>query len=241
MAGKNGADLIVAVQDNLGSIATGTIGVRSVDDVILDKINMVQLDILSRHPSVFSLLKRVATINVTTASALVSVPTQDVDGNTVEFVDFVALVLNDGTTHRTMQRVTALEKNQLMPAVDSSVQTGVPLYYNLFGSKFHLFPYPASTYTITLYGIVLPTAITTATTCIYGQSFDMALTAGATYLVYLALQEPNDAAAWLATYEKWLYNAVTMMRTKTDWNILPAKYPTTANPVDNPFVQSFNS
>lgn len=233
---KTGTQLIASIKDNLGNRPTGTIGVRNIDDVILDKINDIVRHIVRRY--CISSIKRIMPLTVTTSAYYYTLPVADVDGNACTVRNLFGMYGVIGTTDRwPIVRTSHVTKLAKFPLTSSSLATGRPTKYVIFGNNIYFDPYPSEDFTVYIWASVWPASILIGQTQPLATEYDDIIEAGATSLIYAALQQPDDYAAWRLIYSDRLKDQLFVEREKPDWNPLEPEI-TSPDPQNDPFVKT---
>lgn len=238
---KTTTELIASVKVNLGQTASGTLGESSIEDAILDKINMIVGRIARKFPALQS-LHRIAQFTITTGAYYYAFPTTDTDDNTIRIRNIFGVWATDSDDNAwVLERVSPTRRLLSFPNTNADISEGRPKSYAVWGRYFYLHPYPDDTYTANLWVTITPTTLVHDETQPLGDEFDSLIEAGATMFMFAAKQEPEDYAAWRSIYREMLDELMTDELSKPDWHILGINRNVISEPWNDPFVRSLGS
>jgi len=195
--------IIDNVKDHLGNRASGYIGSRATETVILDTINLCLLKIskCKKHIPAF---EKVVTIAVSSGNYQYALPVMDSTGSQIKIKKFLRFVIAKPgeTTGYNVSRITAFHRDRVFPLTNTS-HTGRPAYYSIYGSLMELYPFPDDIYTMTGRAIVYPSRVlATGVDSGIGMEFDDVIEEFATGECFARLQQPEDSNSWLSRYKQ---------------------------------------
>jgi hypothetical protein len=198
-------DMINTVKDNLGNRASGRIGNRAVDTVVLEAINLAVPHItLEAQPDYYN---RTATVSLTTSSQVYNLPTVDSDGVDIRVKDIVSYrcYRSDGTPIM-LEQIPFVKFVRLAPDYEQAIE-GIPTYFSLWGSsnKIYLNNLPSEALTLKLFVEVYPTLISSSnlnSPLAIDDQWLLAVEAFATQHCYLKLQQTQMYTIWNDLYLK---------------------------------------
>lgn len=198
--------MLNTVKDNLGNRASGRIGSRDVDTVVLEAINLaVPHCTQEAQPDYYN---RVALLNLVLGQREYDLPTVDTDGETIKIKDIYShrLVREQGATEVHIQRLNYSEFVRRTPNF-SIEYTGTPSYYSLWGKKNKVYfdYFPSELFTMTLYVKVYPKVLTISDYNLelpIEEQWQIAIEAYATKHCYLKLQQTEMYAVWQDLYDR---------------------------------------
>lgn len=198
---KTVQSIIDNVKDHLGNRASGYIGSRATETVILDAINLGVLKI-SKSKKHIACFEKLVSIAVTSGDYQYAMPVLDTLGTSIKIKKFLRFVIRKPaeTTGYTVSRISPFQRDRIFPLTNTSHQ-GRPAYYSIYGSLIELYPFPDDTYTMTGRAIVYPnTLIATSPETSLGMEFDDVIEEFATGECFARLQQQEDASAWFTRY-----------------------------------------
>lgn len=198
-------DMINTVKDNLGNRASGRIGNRAVDTVVLEAINLAVPHItIEAQPDYYN---RTATISLITSSQVYDLPVIDSDGADIRVKDIIAhrCYKSDGTPVM-LEQVTFAKFVRLAPDYEQAIE-GIPTYFSLWGStnKLYLNNLPSEALTLKLFVETYPIAISSSnlnSPLAIDDQWSLAVEAFATQHCYLKLQQTQMYTIWNDLYLK---------------------------------------
>jgi len=201
----NAQDLITTVKDNLGNRASGRIGSRDVDVVVLEALNLALPHIvLEAQPDYYN---RTATVSLTTTEQVYDLPTNDEDGKVIRVKDIrgYRCYRSDGTIVPIMQ----LSYGNFIDRTADYEQAHQrnPTYFSLWGqtNKIHLDSLPSEALTLKLFVETYPVAITSSQLTQplpIDDQWNIVVEAFATQHCYLKLQQREMYLIWNDLYLK---------------------------------------
>lgn len=237
-------DMMNTVKDNLGNRASGRIGSRDVDVVVLEALNLaVPHTVQEAQPDYYN---RTATLSLITTARTYDLPTSDSDGNVIRIKDIYShrAYRADGSDvplkHVSYHEFVKITRNYNLDYV------GTPSYYALWGkdNKLTLDYFPSEPYTLALYVESYPQLITSAmlqTALPIDDQWNIVVEAYATKHCYMKLQQTEMAMIWDNMYNNEKASVSRMESTKQSHNVdASGKTTMVGDPVLDPFVSRWN-
>ncbi len=233
------------VKDNLGNRASGRIGSRDVDTVVLDALNVaVPHCVQEAQPDYYN---RTATIAIVQGTREYELPVVDTDADTIRIKDiYTHRCFRAGNTEVILHHVNYAEFVRRVPDYALAVE-GTPSLFSLWGktNKLHLDYVPWEALTLSLFVEVFPNLIETsdlATALPINEQWNLAVEAKATSYCYLKLQQREMYAIWEDTYLKQKPSIQRQENRKHGHNQGGQKVGRhISDPVNNPAVRDWNS
>jgi len=244
MSALTGSELIAQVKGNLGNRDSGTVGGVAIDTAAMNSINAAIIEVTNNNK--LSIFERTLEIPVADAGYKVTVPTVDSGNNPITILDWLRLsVYKTGeTTGYNLKRLTIWERDRLFPLTTTD-NTGRPQYYTFFQDCIEFWPIADDDYIVIARIVINPTKFTSTSLGVshnLGEPFDNTLVSFATHDCFLKLQQTTDAASWFQRYRHDLAGALKNVRSDTDLEVGRIQSGrVSADPVNDPFVSSFNS
>jgi len=251
-------DMIDTIKDNLGDRASGKIGSRSVDVVVLEALNLaVPHCVQEAQPDYYN---RTTTINLiadtyndaeppvllTQAQRVYPLPIVDDQGNGIRIKDIYSqrVYRADGSDvamkHLSYHEFVKLTRNYSLDYV------GTPSYFALWGqdNDMTLDYFPSEPYTMILYVESYPEVITSAmlqTPLPIDDQWNIVVEAYATKHCYMKLQQSEMAMIWDNLYNREKASVSRMESDKQSHNVdASGKTISIGDPVLDPFVSRWN-
>lgn len=247
MASLTGQQIVDAVKDRIGDRQSGQIGNRNVDVAILDSVNRGIREIATRIN--IPTLNRFATIAVTTSDYIYSFPVLDTANAVIRIKnirDIVAEEVGTLTTGWPLERLDPRTRDLRFPITNVTVVQARIRYYTIANRTVEFYPFPDQSYTATLRVNIFPSSILIGQDQPLEEELDNVLTDFATFDTFLTLEQQDMAILWRRRYEETLDFATGMFRERPSWQpdmeqeyLLERIIP--GDPVNNPFVRTFNS
>ncbi len=237
-------DMINAIKGNLGNRASGRIGDIDIDVACLNALNIVIPETVQEaQPDYYN---RTATLALVTGIREYSLPTTDIDTNTIKVKDIYS--------HRCF-RVGGTEVSMIQLNYKDFVERtknynlefeGTPSYYAVWGNPelLYLDYLPSEDYTLTLYIESYPEILTSAnlnTPLPVDDQWNLVVEAGATKYLYLKLQQLEMYGFWGDLYERQKASVDRTENAKQSKNLeVGTRIPLITDPALDPRVRRWN-
>lgn len=196
---RTGTELIDLALNWIGGRESGKIGEMSAYTASLYSLNNVLMD-LAKDKDVPE-LERSYTVSVTSAGFQYDLPE---DANNVRFKHIVGCrAIRSGDTYDYPLSEHTAMYTFAKAQTPISTNKGPLCFYRIFNRKLEFFPWPETSYAVTLYATIWPTNITATNAGQehqYGVEWDAALEYGLTAELFHKLQRFEEAATWMGKY-----------------------------------------
>lgn len=237
--------MIDNIKDNLGNRATGRIGSRAVDTVVLDALNVaVPNCVLEAQPDYYN---RTATLALVVGTREYALPVVDSDGDTIRVKDIYShRCARASGTEVILKHVNYAAFVQAVP--DFSLETtGTPRLFALWGktNTLYLDYLPSEALTLSLFVEVYPNLITTGQLTepmLIDPQWELAVEAYATAYCFLKMQQEGMYDTWTKMYQAQKPQVTRTENHKHGAGIAAGSpYPQSiSDPLTNPLVRSWN-
>lgn len=237
-------ELLTVALSRRGKNATGQIGIEASSTTALHALNE------SRRVAALELFlpeyERRATVAVLTTAYSYSLPTIDLDGEAITIVDVrSARLLASGDTYDKELTQLSIEQAREYPTPNSSI-TKRPCHYYLDSDRLYFLFYPDQAYTLNLWVSTIPADLSTGDlSSEVPPRIATMLGLHVTYLLFLWQQQMDDALTWYGMYAHELHRVQARISRRAH-QIMDARVHylpgyASADPVNDPFVRSWNS
>lgn len=208
---RTGTELITLGLASLGGRTGGQFGDMSATQASIYSLNNILLD-LAKDTSVPELE---ASYSVTLTSSAYEYTLPEATNN-IRIKRLLAIrALRTGDTYDyPLTQMPALH-TYARAVTPTSEHLGIPSFYRLFNRKLQVFPWPDTTYVLTLYCHIWPTEYTASNlgnVQPYGVEWDAPIQYGISAELYHLLQQVEEAAAWQGKYENAKRQVVESVR-----------------------------
>lgn len=244
MASRTAAQIRDIVIGRIGGRASGKIGDRNIDDVVLDAIND-SIKRISKRPDVPEMQDK-ATQQWTTSDYQYDLPTTNLDGNEIRIKSIFRLrAYQVGTINAfTMEKITPRKMDALYP-IRNLILPKRPQYYCIQEMNvLELDAYPNCAYTADFRVTVWPSRISIDQTQPYQEEWDDVIEAFTTADVFNSLQLTDDAIQWERIAEARFLETIHAKREDPDLrlSLSPDQYRISqygmgSNPGTDPYVR----
>lgn len=237
-------EMINAIKDNLGNRASGRIGSRTTDAVVLDALNLaIPHTVIEAQPDYYN---RTATLAIIAGTREYALPTVDTDGDDIRVKDIYShRMTRAGGTDVSVTQLNYMNFVKKTSDYELNV-TGTPSVFALWGKANKLtFDYvPSENFTLTLYVEVYPNLV--AADNLSGalpidDQWNIVVEAYATKHCYLKMQQTEMYQFWQELYDREKAG-ITRQENKIDSKNIQAGgiHRTLSDPALNPLVQRWN-
>lgn len=216
---KLASEIVELLKSNIGGREQGTVGTTNIDILALNAVNGTISTIVKRQNDIPE-LQRDATLTLTSTECTYDIPVADVDNEVIRVKSIAAFTatIPGSTVFFNLDQLNIRRFNSAYHARFPTLLSR-PAFYAIWGNKIEINTYPNQTYNCLLRVNTWPTVITINQAHPLADEWDSVIEAGATALLFLALQQTEDHDIWTNVFEARMKETLHALREQPDLNI----------------------